>query len=171
MVRVDDGWQVPAFHGLGVGELVIDEKLRFRIGPHKIMLRSCAELIADERTYGLAASPQTNIRKAPELLRQAVAEVERRRAFPFFHRRFPRERCRGHDFLPGPACASCYQDEHAQKGIWRILDPRPGGTAAGVQRLPQHRHPSAPAPLHAGRRPDQRHRAAQPVHGRALDRP
>ncbi|MEU5383932.1 endonuclease domain-containing protein [Kitasatospora cineracea] len=27
----------------------------------------------------------------------------------------------GHDFLRGPACASCNQDERAQKGIWRTF--------------------------------------------------
>ncbi|WP_143204922.1 hypothetical protein [Streptomyces sp. CB02009] len=36
---------------------------------------SGAELVADERAYGLSAWPQTNLGKATELLRQAVAEI------------------------------------------------------------------------------------------------
>ncbi|MFF3002212.1 hypothetical protein ACFVTF_05305 [Kitasatospora sp. NPDC057940] len=32
--------------------------------------------MADERAYGLAAWPQTNLGKATELLRQVVAEVD-----------------------------------------------------------------------------------------------
>ncbi|MEV7780908.1 DUF6188 family protein [Kitasatospora sp. NPDC088351] len=75
IVRVDDGWRVPAVRGLGVGELVIDDRLRLRIGSNEIMLCSWAELVADERAYGLAAWPQTNLGKATELLRQVVAEV------------------------------------------------------------------------------------------------
>ncbi len=39
------------------------------------ILCSGAELVADERAYGLSAWPQTNLGKATELLRQAVAEV------------------------------------------------------------------------------------------------
>ncbi|MEU6236218.1 DUF6188 family protein [Kitasatospora sp. NPDC047058] len=75
IVRVEDGWRVPAFRGLGVGELVIDDRLRLRIGSNEIMLCSWAELVADERAYGLSAWPQTNLGKATELLRQVVAEV------------------------------------------------------------------------------------------------
>ncbi|MFH8841898.1 DUF6188 family protein [Streptomyces sp. NPDC017868] len=75
IVRVDDGWRVPALRGLGVSELVIDDRLRLRIESNEIMLCSGAELVADERAYGLSAWPQTNLGKATELLRQAVAEV------------------------------------------------------------------------------------------------
>ncbi|MFI8461681.1 DUF6188 family protein [Kitasatospora sp. NPDC085464] len=75
IARVEDGWRVPTFRGLGVGELVIDDRLRLRIGSNEIMLCSWAELVADERAYGLSAWPQTNLGKATELLRQAVAEV------------------------------------------------------------------------------------------------
>ncbi|MFJ4188209.1 DUF6188 family protein [Kitasatospora sp. NPDC089509] len=75
IVRAEDGWRVPAFRGLGVGELVIDNRLRLRMGSNEIMLCAWAELVADERAYGLSAWPQTNLGKATELLRQAVAEV------------------------------------------------------------------------------------------------
>jgi len=58
-----------------VGELVIDDRLRLRIGSNEIMLCSLADLVADERGYWVAAWPQTNLGKATELLRQVVAEV------------------------------------------------------------------------------------------------
>ncbi len=58
-----------------MGELVIDDRLRLRIGSNEIMLCSRADLVADERAYWVAAWPQTNLGKATELLRQVVAEV------------------------------------------------------------------------------------------------
>jgi hypothetical protein len=74
IVRVDDGWRVPTFRGLGVSELAISRELRLRFGSHQIELHSWSELLADEQTYRLAAWPQTNLGKATELLGQVVSE-------------------------------------------------------------------------------------------------
>ncbi|MCF2533130.1 DUF6188 family protein [Yinghuangia soli] len=76
IVRVDDGWRVPAFRGLGVSQVVVDHELSLRIGSHEIALCTWAELVADQRSYRVAAWPQTNLAKAVELVRQVVAEVE-----------------------------------------------------------------------------------------------
>ena len=75
VVRVKDGWQLPVFRGLGVGELVISDSVHLRAGSHEITLHARAEVLAVGETFDLAVTPRTNLGKVTDLLGQVFADV------------------------------------------------------------------------------------------------
>ncbi|WP_147437672.1 DUF6188 family protein [Streptomyces radicis] len=77
MARTGNGWHITALNGVGVGQLVLDDRIRLRVGSHEIELRPPgAELVEGAvEGAGEGAAVAVELGMAPGLLRRVVAGV------------------------------------------------------------------------------------------------
>ncbi|WP_037603633.1 DUF6188 family protein [Streptacidiphilus rugosus] len=73
--HVEDGWDIRAMRGIGIGEVIIGNVLRLHTGSNRIEVHSPAELTMEREVVSAHASARINLGRLPLLLDQVVAQV------------------------------------------------------------------------------------------------